>query len=312
MLLSISMKLFTEVFNCRYPIVALAMNRVSDLTLACAVREAGALPSISLFNYLNPTFNFKQFKQDIEYYCSRFGDGNLIISLGTRLLAHPDIFKVIATNNIKAIEYIHEPLGPIDVRRSCELLQTLRHTGVVVFFKSLIGNNVNNLIPFDGIIFKGANGAGRVNQSSITLEQALAQYLVDLPDKILIPAGGIGTAEQIKHYIGLGAAAVGIGTLFAACQESSISTETKQSMVQASHKDITKLGRKNSFHTVLGHQNALVFSRLEADDKNNTNGLVAGIESPTQGHVFAGKAIDNITEILSAHDIVQRLVSDLV
>lgn len=314
MLLSISMKLFTEVFNCRYPIVALAMNRVSDLTLACAVREAGALPSISLFNYLNPTFNFKQFKQDIEHYCSQFGDGNLIISLDTKMLAHPDIFKVIATNNIKAIEYIHEPLVTADVRRACEsAVQTLRHAGVIVFFKSLIDNNVNNsLIPFDGIIFKGADGAGRVSQSSITLEQALAQYLVDLPDKILIPAGGIGTAEQVKHYIGLGAAAVGIGTLFAACRESSISVETKQSMVQASHKDITKLERENSFHTVLGHQNALVFSRLEADDKNNTNGLVAGIESPTQGHVFAGKAIDNITEILSAHDIVQRLVSDLV
>jgi len=313
MLLNISMKLFTEVFNCRYPIVALAMNKVSDLTLACAVREAGALPSISLFNYLNPTFNFKQFKQDIEYYCSRFGDGNLIISLGTRLLAHPDIFKVITTNNIKAIEYIHEPLGPIDARRSGELLQTLRHTGVIVFFKSLIDNYVNNsLIPFDGIIFKGPDGAGRVSQSSITLEQALAQYLVGLPDKILIPAGGIGTAEQVKHYIDLGATAIGIGTLFAACQESSISVETKQSMVQASYKDITKLERENSFHTVLGHQNALVFSRLEADDNNNTNGLVAGIESPTQGHVFAGKAIDNITEILSAHDIVQRLVSDLV
>lgn len=308
------MQLFTEVFNCRYPIVALAMNKVSNLALACAVREAGAVPSISVFNYVNPpTFDIEQFRQDVEYYCSQFGDGNLIISLDSKMLAQQDIFKVIIDNNIKAIEYIHEPSVSADVRDSCRLaLKALKNSGTLIFLKLLLGNEPNNamLMHFDGIIFKGAEGAGRVNQNSITLEQALEKYLVDLPGKILIPAGGIGTSTQVKDYINRGASAVGIGTLFAACQESPISEETKQAMVKATHNSINSIERSGQSGREC--QNALVFSKFDKDDDNNTKGLIAGIKNPTQGHVFAGRAIDNITEILPVHTIVQRLADNLV
>lgn len=308
------MKLFTEVFNCRYPIVALAMNKVSNLALACAVRKAGAVPSISVFNYVNPPkFDIEQFRQDIEHYCRQFGDGNIIISLDSKMLAQPDILKVIVSNNIKAVEYLHEPSVSDDVRDSCKLaLKALKNSGTLIFFKLLLGNEINNatLLHFDGIIFKGAEGAGRVNQNSITLEQALEKYLVDLPGKILIPSGGIGTGTQVKDYIDCGASAVGVGTLFAACQESPISAKTKQAMIKATHNNINPIERSSQLG--IECQNALVFSKFDKDDDNNTKGLIAGIKNPTQGHVFAGHAIDNVTEILPAHTIVQRLADNLV
>ena len=34
----------------KYPIIAMAMNKVSDVNLAIAVRKAGAIPSLSVFN----------------------------------------------------------------------------------------------------------------------------------------------------------------------------------------------------------------------------------------------------------------------
>ena len=46
---------------------------------------------------------------------------------------------------------------------------------------------------------------------------------------------------------------------------------------------------------------------LEKDDANNTFSLQAGIESSKKGHLFAGKAIANIKEILPVKEIVQHL-----
>jgi hypothetical protein len=58
-------------------------------------------------------------------------------------------------------------------------------------------------------------------------------------------------------------------------------------------------------------QNALVFDPVPGDSHNNTISLVYGIRNPSKGLIFAGKGIDNITEILPVHDIVQKLVKDL-
>ena len=52
----------TNYFNSKYPIIALAMNQVSDAKFAIECSNAGIYPSISLFNYYkNNTINYERF-----------------------------------------------------------------------------------------------------------------------------------------------------------------------------------------------------------------------------------------------------------
>ena len=104
--------------------------------------------------------------------------------------------------------------------------------------------------------------------------------------------------------MGMGCIGVAIGTLFAASEESCISKETKLKMIESSSNEIKRLDSG-------AQQNAIIFSRIEEDDFNNTNSLNMGMKDPTNGHIFAGKGIDHIKSILPVKDIVQLLVDGL-
>jgi hypothetical protein len=54
-----------------------------------------------------------------------------------------------------------------------------------------------------------------------------------------------------------------------------------------------------------------MFSQVPTDDANHTQSLIKGITSPTEGHIFAGKGIDHITEILSVDTVMKNLTKDL-
>jgi hypothetical protein len=80
-------------------------------------------------------------------------------------------------------------------------------------------------------------------------------------------------------------------------------------MVSASSTDLSRLNNGNSSNY---NQSALVFEKIDAsNDFNNTRGLMKGIVNPSSGHIFAGRGIDHITEILPASEVIQRLVKDL-
>lgn len=320
MLLSILMKLFTEVFNCRYPIIAMAMNQVSDLPLAIAVRRAGALPSLSVFNYLNVVGDqialiHENLEKDLAGYHNEFNDCELLLSLNLSSLADPQILEMILKYRVKLIEIIRDDAAlPDDVAKKLpKIIRSIKENGSLLVRK--IVNKVIELEPgtwsknLDGFIVKGPDGAGRGSVEGLTLEESCTILRTKFPDKLLIPSGGIGTSQQVKEYMSQGAFAVGIGTLLAASKESKISEATKLKMVGATSADLSKLATGTYTDT---KQNALVFSTdVKERNMNNTRGLRAGIVDPSRGHVFAGKSIDQITEILPANDIIQNLVRDL-
>jgi NAD(P)H-dependent flavin oxidoreductase YrpB (nitropropane dioxygenase family) len=117
-------------------------------------------------------------------------------------------------------------------------------------------------------------------------------------------SGGISRPRDVKKYLNMGCVAVAVGTLLAASEESCVSIETKKQMIQSTYENVVRL--KNA------RQNALVFSETSTDDDNNTQSLIKGIASPNEGHIFAGKAINEITSIKPVKDIVEDLIRDLV
>lgn len=306
------MTTFADTFNCNYPIAAMAMNKVSDLKLAVAVRKAGAFPSLSVYNYfVSPTvISADLLKADLDAYKEQCGDYSILVSIGVDQLLDDSIFDALYSTRLNAIELIldtpFESNGSGEARNNerDKRIKMLQGNGTLVFVKTIQLGDIAEVSVIDGITLKGPDGAGRGNADGITLSELFDQVKATYPNLKIIVAGGIGNSSQVKEYIDRGAFAVGIGTLFAAAQESKVSHETKLKMVSAGANDIKKLSGG-------AQQNALVFKELTNDTFNNTQGLMAGVKSPAIGHVFAGKSIEYITEIKPANQIVQELIKDL-
>ena len=92
----------------RYPIVAMAMNRLSDVKLACAVEQAGAIPSLSVYNYYTDpkTWDVAWLRRELETYMKITNGANIMLSVGIKELLDPNIQQVIKDYRIKLIELI--------------------------------------------------------------------------------------------------------------------------------------------------------------------------------------------------------------
>ena len=275
-------------------IIAMAMNQVSDIHLAIAVRQAGAIPSLSIFNYSS----IEGLEDDLFKYKTEFGDSKILLSVGVRQIANNRILDLMIDNQIELVELIPNDSNEIGVDDDIveTALVSLKNNNIKVFEKCLgVSTRYKNIY---GIILKGNEGAGRGKES---LRKLFDIVVKNYP---VIVSGGIGTAEQIKYYIDRGAWAVGVGTLFAASVESKVSDETKLKMINASLSDIQnfKKGAK---------QNALIFKELVDDDYNHTIGISKGVKDPSQGHIFVGNSITQVTSIRRVSEIIKDLVSKL-
>jgi NAD(P)H-dependent flavin oxidoreductase YrpB (nitropropane dioxygenase family) len=294
---------YKEFFNCKYPIIAATMNQVSDLKLAVACHNAGVLPSLSVYNYSlsNSDINLTALENDIKQFQDTTGTSDVLISIAKGHFLTPSFIELALKLNIKFIEALLDDPPYIDV--DINLFWEYKRNNIKVIPKVFGSVAVNKNV--DAVILKGSNGAGRALTFADADEQ-LDNIIQLYPSMPVIMSGGIGTSQDISKYLSKGCIAVAIGTLFAASEESSISTETKLKMVEASSKNITQLSKG-------AQQNALIFKedQNEHDDYNNTLSLVKGIKNPTTGHIFAGTSVDNITAVRPIKDIVQDLIQNL-
>ena len=279
----------------------MAMNRVSDITLAKAVTLAGGIPSLSVFNYKN---DFTLLKQDILEYKNTFGNAKLLLSIGIDELLNQEIFNMIIDYNIEFIELIPDnedehPNKETKATRKNLAIKLLADKNIKVFLKCLSDYEiVDNLA---GVILKGVEGAGR----GFYKTDRLFDYIkTKYPYLHIIVSGGIGSAEQVKYYMDKGALAIGIGTLFAAAKECKIVTESKMKMVESTSDNLTRFSSG-------ANQYALIFKEMKQDHYNHTHGLEAAIKSSSEGHIFAGNGINYVTEIKSVEDIIKSLIANL-
>jgi len=292
----------TNILGSRYPIVAMAMNQVSDISLAKAVRQSGGIPSLSIFNYPMPR-NIG-LSQDLDEYFNTFGDYKLFVSTGVGPIISSKILDVIVSRKIEFVELILDEAGEIEVTQDRRTLLKLAidkliNNNIKIFTKCL---SLKDIIPgITGVILKGKDGAGRGTSELNSLFESVKSLY---PELQIIVSGGIGTPEQVKYYIDNGAVAVGVGTMLSVATESKISLETKLKIISSSSSDIKNFSNG-------AKQNALIFSELENTDYNHTAGISIGINDPTNGHVFAGRAIDYAKSIKSSAEIISELVSKL-
>jgi NAD(P)H-dependent flavin oxidoreductase YrpB (nitropropane dioxygenase family) len=295
----------------KYPLLAVAMNQVSDANLAIAVRQAGAFPSISIFNYADHlnNVNYELLESEIVKYISAVGDCKVVLSVD------PTVIDTTLVTFVKKYKISHLELIPhYDYLRSPRLqsvlsthLAELQDAQVVIILKAVVyPEDVNywhswNQRNIDIISLKSPHGAGRVSSKNGDIVQLTKQAIKDFGIPI-IAVGGIHTAAQIAEVLDAGASAVGIGTLFAASTESCLSDEAKLRLVSATADDLSHLP------TVDLPQSALVLSEMpHGDIENNSIGLAYGVRTGHTGHVFAGQSINGIKKI----DTVQHIIEEL-
>jgi len=302
-------------FNSQYPIVAVGMNKVSDIKLALAVANAGGVSTVSGFNYLVPvnTLDLKTLISDFELYKADRNTCDFIFSVEDQMLInYPELLEIFDQYEIKYLELITSPDFVKDnYSRFNKVIKKIKKRNIKILVKMITipvsdssewKKYIND--TFDGIIVKGADGAGRVlSKSHRSLKEITEICLENFPGKIIIPCGGVGTPDDVLDLIRVGAHAVGVGTLFAASAESPLSKKTKEKLVMSDYSEVTKL------NTTDLKQNALVFTDVEQDRENNTGGLLLGIRTGSSGHVFAGKGINNVNTVKSVKEIIKDLCS---
>lgn len=283
----------------KYPIVMSAMNQVSDLNLAIAGFNAGISPSLILTLYWNyGNIDLKRFESDLHVYYEKTCSKDLIISMSADHLLNENVWDVLVRNNFLTIEIID------GITRDNRLqIQNLRKHWKNRGFQ-LLTKTVNPILfmETDFLVLKGNEASGTISPE-FTLKESFKIMRDSFPSLNIIPTGGIASSEDIVYYIKQGAAAVGIGSLFAFSEESRISQETKQKIVSSTSKDLTLLKNKK--------QQGIVFKEIEVDNANNTNSLKLGIQGTNIGHVFMGKSVDSINSIRTVNEIVSDLIKQL-
>lgn len=298
-----------------YPILCAAMNKVSDAKLASAVWNSGAMPSLSLFNFIKDSRpDYTSMTAEVKEFKEMSPSGQFVYSVNSTTFMSDEFYEWVKQNKILHLEIILD-LAKLDdvtlgkytqrhIDKINEYAKKYKLIEVKLICKTLkkfiileIEKKFSNL--FDGYILKGADGAGAVMDSldGNTLLQDQLDILEQYPNCNLLVSGGIATKSDIDTFLNNGAYGVCIGTLFALTEESKVSRDTKISILgkQVQRFDDTK-------------QNAIIFSNdVQEVDTNRTRGLVFGTRSPDKGHIFVGTAISQITEIKTVAALMKEL-----
>lgn len=304
-----------RVFQSQYPILEACMNRGSTVELAVAVHQAGGYPSLCSWTYNGHS---QAMQQDLDRFVKLTDSNRIHLSFELNEFDHQIVHDLVRSHGIPTVEIIYgktNTFRPTDSDSELEmallrLLGPLKEQGTKIFKRvyDTVDQDTMDRHLLDGFCIKGVESAGFSSYTPVK-ETFLKQRKLT-PGAMLIPYGGVGTADQVQDYIKLGAEMVAVGTVLALSAESTMATETKLAAVQKQSQDLVQSA--HDFGGVERKQSALKFGHYSGpDDANGTVGLVRGLNGKKDSHVYLGHGIDYVNEILSCEQIIQRLVEKI-
>lgn len=302
-----------KVFHSQYPILEACMNKGSTLELALAVHSAGGYASLCSWTYNG---NPELMRRDLDRFVNATGSNHIHVSFELHEYPSSAIQDLVLSYKIPSIELIYgakNTFRPTATEQELtadviDLLTPIKIAGTKIFKRIYdpVDQTTMYLHLLDGFCIKGSESAGFTGHVPVK-ELFLKQQRLT-PAAMLIPYGGVGTAEQVKEYMDLGAEIVAVGTLLALSAEGPIDTKNKLLAIQKQSTDLIEF--KHRVGETDRKQNALQFEPYQGpDDANGTMGLVRGIRGKQDGHVYLGHGIDHVTEILPCAEVIRRLAS---
>jgi len=310
----------------QYPIYLAGMNQASSVELAMAVRDAGCTPTLVLEGSDQKCVD--SFHTQIKEFSNEVTDYNFMVTVygASSFIDHKtahEIHTIFSQYRPGLIEYrptisssaesnvTKKDLQSGSIGLTKEITQypmlglALKHIRKhsKIICSSWTPSNTEDLV--DAYVMRTSSSAGRKGQYTASELLKMHGHIT----KPLLIQGGVGTPTQLQEIIALGAAGVGIGTLFAASVESPLSDEAKRKFITTTAKDIVEFKDTN--------QNAIVLDQLPeaiktGEDWNRGKSLQTGIRTGLTGHIYAGHGVDYITDILPVKEIVRYLTSELV
>jgi NAD(P)H-dependent flavin oxidoreductase YrpB (nitropropane dioxygenase family) len=301
----------SAVFQSQYPILEACMNKGSTVELAIAVHKAGGYPSLCSWTYNGKP---ELMQRDLDKFVQSTGTNRIHLSFELHEYESIAVQDIVKSHHIPTMEIIYgdkNTFRPTATEQELTtdliaLLEPIKALGTKVFKRMYdpVDQATMDLHLLDGFCIKGAESAGFTGHTPI--RELFLKQLELTPRAMLIPYGGVGTAEQVKDYINLGAEMVAVGTVLALSVESPLSIETKLAAIQKQSADLTKF-----VHEVGGverKQSALQFQPYRGpDDANGTMGLLRGMRGRQDGHVYLGHGIDHVSELKTCQQIIQQL-----
>jgi hypothetical protein len=187
-------------FPSRYPIMCAVMNQVSDLKLALAVNEAGAMPSFMACG----TGRVDKINTALNEFSKCTGHANLVLNLNYEELANVDIIKLVKQYKVSHVElfgaldsrgmttqqeFEHVMSAPL-YRNGLKFLQSTTQTIIRILTPTGKQSNVN------AYALKGSDSAGFTGKLSLSVPDLFTQQRQLTPGMGLIPYGGIGTLAR--------------------------------------------------------------------------------------------------------------------
>lgn len=310
---------FTDTLGINYPIIAAPMFLVSNTDIVVAASEAGGIGTFPALNY-RPIEQYAEALKNIKSRTTKPIGVNIIVNKSNTRQSQ-DI-KLALDHGVEM--FITSLGSPKSV------IQDAHKNGAKVFC------DVTNLehalkvqdMGADGVIAVGAGAGGHAGPISPLVLIPWLKTKIQIP---IIAAGGIAHGSMISACLALGASGVSVGTRFIASRESQVDTSYKEAVIRSTPEDIVMTSRVSGtpaavintpYVQKIGTELPWALKTLK-DHKMTKKYMVPlihlmGMKSleeaatkPTWKTVWtAGQSVGLVDDILSVHEIYQKLVQE--
>ncbi|MFT6746410.1 MAG: nitronate monooxygenase [Glaciecola sp.] len=216
----------TKMLNIKHPIIMAPMFLVSNAKMIVAALDNGITGAFPALNYRTEAELRSAIREIKEKSSGLFGV-NLIVNKSNIKLDYQ--LKVCVEEEVG---FVITSLGsPKEVIKQCKA------KGIFVFCDVVDVKYAKKVeeLGADGIIAVDSSAGGHCGPMS---KEELIPLLKKECNILVISAGGVTSKSDVDNAVNLGADGVSVGTLFIATQESEVSEDYKNAIVQYGAKDI--------------------------------------------------------------------------
>ncbi len=219
---------FCKLMGIDYPIIMAPMFLVSNTKMVIEALESGITAAIPALNYRTDEA-FREAIREIKAKSNKPFGINLIVNKSN--IKYPAQLKTCVEMDV---DFIITSLGSPE-----ETIKQCKAKGIKVFCDVVDLKFAQKVVDLgaDAIIAVNAEAGGHAGNISLKELIPLLKANFDIP---VISAGGVATGKQLKQALELGAEAVSIGTLFIAAEESPVTDDYKNALIEYGAKDVVR------------------------------------------------------------------------
>lgn len=310
---------FTQLMNCRLPIIGAPMFLVSNVDMVVAASEAGGVGTFPALNY-RPIEAYKNTLKEIKSRTQKPMGINIIVNKSNTRQGE-DLKWALEAGVDMFITSLGSPR---------EVIREAHKNGAKVFC------DVTNLehalkvqdMGADGVIAVSSGAGGHAGPISPLVLIPWLKEKLSIP---IVAAGGIANGSTMLAALGLGASAVSVGTRFIACREAQIDVAYKQAIVDSSPEDIVLTTRisgtpasviNTDYVKKMGLELPWALEKLKSLPQTKKyvvplihllgmKALEKAANKPTWKTVWsAGQSVGLVHEILSCQEIMEKFVQE--